>query len=170
MIDGDEGVADRRHGFVGVDARDRAARRGFARFEHADVPAGARAGRHAGGHIVAAGEHGELEARRARLADFEQHLAPLEAIADAYGVFVGAFDGEIFAEGGGLALELRFGFPPWPVVGGVDVDRLVGAAVDGEIGLAVAVDIGLPDDDRRSRQRGLFDAADDLFVLPDAEG
>ncbi len=112
---------------------------------------------------------GQLEAGQAGRGDSENRGAETIAISDEDGGFAHACGGEIFAERSPGADGMReFGVPSGIVFRGVSVDGFVWAAVDGEIGLAIAVEIGGAD--RNSAIDRIFeDAGLEGVALPSKE-
>src|SRR5215469_10547231 len=85
-------------------------------FDDTEIPAATCGDRHARRDILTRMD-AEFEARRARLCDLEQHIAPAELIADRDVVLIGAFEREILAEGVRRTGKLVRVLPPLPVIG-----------------------------------------------------
>ena len=124
------------------DALDRVARAHVALLEDPEVVAGPVVRIEERGHARLLEAQADLVTRHPWLGDLEDGVADAVAVADADGVVGHALDGEVLAEvarGQVVAAEL-----PRPVVVGravVDVHGAVLAAVGGQVGLAVAVDV-----------------------------
>ena len=113
-----------------------------------DIKAGAAAGQEALGHLVVAEFDAELVAGKARLGDNNLGRADGEAVAQVDGIFGQSLGGEILTELAQGKLEAgEFGFPEGVMFEGVAVDGFVFTAVNGEVGLAVAVEIELAEGD-----------------------
>ena len=117
-------------------------------------------------------EHfGELVAGITRLADLQAHLAPAPDIADARLVFQDPGEAQVLPERSGTVRLRRFELlgPAGPVLGRVGIDRLFRPAVDAQVALAVAADIGLGHRDGFGCHRLLANAAFDHVTAPLAE-
>src|SRR5262249_7125238 len=94
------------------------------------------------GHVRAIEAHAELVARDARLRDDELGRAHKQPVTDAELGLPQATDGEVLAEHApGEFGSWQLLAPELVVLGGIDVDRLLGSAVHREIGLAVAIQV-----------------------------
>jgi hypothetical protein len=127
---------------VAVDGNKFVAGGDYAFFEDAQVKPEPHGVQEALDHVIAAEFDAEFVARHARLDGDDFGGAHLKTIADVDGVFSESRGGEIFAESAPWKLDFReFGAPIGIVFAGVDVDSFIRAAVNGEIGLAVAIEI-----------------------------
>src|SRR5690606_36992409 len=132
-----------------------------ARLQHAVVPAGAAGGLHAPRHVGYAEAVVELPARLPALADFQQHGAEAEAVAQADAALVEPAGADVLAERARRTQQRRVPdvlAPGRVVVEGVVVDGLVGAAVDARIALFVAFQAEFADR-HRAGERMLVDRA-----------
>src|SRR6185295_11408789 len=94
--------------------------------------------------VLAVEPHGQLEAGQSRLGDDHLGGTDAEAVADVNLVLPPAFGREVLAEGApGKVLQLELAPPERVMLRRVDVDRLEGAAVDGEVRLAVSFQVEL---------------------------
>ena len=79
--------------------------------EHAQIPASPSVGHHRVDDAGSVGHHRQFVAGVARLADFEQNVAPLPAITDADGGLIDPRDGQILAKGTGSKGRIRIQLP-----------------------------------------------------------
>src|SRR5690606_23249481 len=153
-----EGVADARRPRLPLDQLDGAGRGHGAGREHPQVPAAAGGGDHAGPDVATAGVEGELVARRPGLADLHERLAPAEHVAEQDVALGQPGQGDVLAQVADVEGEALV--PPGRVVvDRVDVDGLVGPAVDPQVGLAVAGQVGRAELELRGVDPGLGDGA-----------
>ena len=138
----------------------------LAFFEDAEIVAQAHGVEEALDHVIAAKFDAELVAGHARLDGEDFRGADLKTVADVDGVFGESRGGEIFAECAPGKIDFgEFGAPIGVVFAGVDVDGFIGAAVDGEIRLAVAIEIEGAEMDGPFDGR-FEDAGFDLLAVP----
>ena len=112
-----------------------------------EVVAGAAAGEEPLDHVLPAEAKPELVARHPGLSDDQLRGADAESVADRDLLLERhPLDREVLAEGARSGSSSPSSLPPERVVlERVGVDRLRGAAVDGEVGLAVAVEVEAAD-------------------------
>ena len=133
------------------DRLDAVARSHLALHLDGEVVAGAAAGEKPLDHVFAAETKPELVAGQPRLGDDELGAADAEAVADRDLVLERqALDREVLAEGAEGQLLPELFLPVGVVLERVGIDRLRGAAVDGEVGLSVAVEVESTDRTRPS--------------------
>src|SRR5207247_297715 len=108
----------------------------------------------------------ELEARHAGLRHRELRGTDPESVPDVNAVLHQTFRREILAEGSpGEVHAGKLGAPECVMLGRIDVDGLVGAAVNGEVGLPVAFHVHASDFDRALHRR-LEDGREDGLPMP----
>ena len=131
-----------------------------------EVVAGAAAGEEPLDHVLAAEAKPELVAGQPGLGDDELGGADAEAVADRDLLLERQpLDREVLAEGAERQLLPELLPPEGVVLERVGVDRLRGAAVDGEVGLAVAVEVQATERDA-TLDRLLEDAGCHVASLP----
>ena len=93
-------------------------------------------------YVRAPESYGEFVARHARLRDLDHRSANAELIADVDGPFVQPLCGKVFAEHPVRQRPVgTFCLPDRIMLRGIDIHRFVAPAVNGEVGLLVAVEI-----------------------------
>ena len=106
------------------------------------VKPGAPAAQKAFHHVVAVEPGAQLVAGQARFGDRQFDGADAQSVADVEFFFQQTFGGEVFTEGARRQFFIaELAAPEMVVLGRVDVDRLARPAVDGQVGLAIAVNI-----------------------------
>ena len=154
-------------GGIAVDDFDGVSGCELAFFEDGEVEPAGVAFDEALDHVVAIEADRDFVAGDAGLRDHQESGTDAELVTDVEGIFEQAFGCEILAESS--PREVRFWELPAPVgivLGGVGVDRLIGATMDGEVGLAVAAQIDTVQFDRALD--GIFeDASGNLRSLPE---
>ena len=141
-------LGERFDGFAGMDE---------AFFLDGEVDAGLAGFEKGFDHACILESKAELVAGETGLGDDEACGADTELVADVDEILGHSFGREVFAERtwGKAATEL--GLPAVVVFGGVGVDGLIGAAVNGEVGLGVAVEVETSQDD--GVRHGVFEDA-----------
>lgn len=162
MID----IGDRDGGGIAMDDFDFVSGGELAFFDDGEVEAAGVAFDEALDHVVAIKADRDFVAGHARLRNLQKSRADAELVADVERVFEQALGGEVFAESPPWKVRLGELLAPVRVVfGRVGVDGFVGAAVHGEIGLAVATQVELLEFDGALDGR-LEDSGGDLSSLP----
>src|SRR6516164_5036381 len=110
----------------------------------------------------------EFVAGHAGLSDLQNRTPPLKPISYRDHRLVGTFDCEILAECTRLTKKAAH-FPPWPMIRGIGVHRLVGPAMMFAIGLRVACKIYRADRDRVRDDGPFLDCRDQRFAAIEAE-
>src|SRR5215471_3175189 len=91
--------------------------------------------------VVALEFRGELEARQPRLGDFEDDAADLQLIAGTDDLFGDSSSGEVLSQRTPFQPLTEFLLPEGVIFRRIQVHRLVLAAMDGEVGLSVAIQV-----------------------------
>jgi hypothetical protein len=136
--------------------------------EDAQVGAGTAGVREQLDHLRVAEPQAELEARLPGLADLELDGPDPPALADHGICDIDALEREVLAEHARPEVTGQPRRPPGGVLGGIRVDRLVGAAVDAPVGLVIAIDVHARDPDAAVHRR-LADRAHDGPAAPHAD-
>ncbi len=148
---------DRSDGIAGPD---------FALAGHGQIKAGPAAPQKALHHVRPAEADAELETRHAGLRHHELGRTDPESLPDVNAVLHETFRREILAERPpGKVHAGKFGAPERVVLRRVDVDGLVGAAVHVEVGLPVAFQVQASNFDR-ARHGRLEDRRQDGLPMP----
>jgi hypothetical protein len=121
---------------------DRLVQAGDAWFEQPQVPPAPSGGEESLDNLWALGCQSELEAGVARLADLQHGRSPLPDVAEMDSSLVDAGEGQILPKGAGSIRNGRAQLlgPPGIVIAGIDVDRLIGPAMETQVGLMVSND------------------------------
>src|SRR6478672_2867410 len=141
-----EVIGDRDGVFIAREQSDVVAGADLALFDDSEVEPRASALEKPLHHVGAIEANRQLDARHSRLGDDELGAADAKTVADADVALDEAVGGEILAEGAPRQRKVAELLAPVRVMlRWIDVDRLVDAAVDGEVGLLVAGEI-VPND------------------------
>jgi hypothetical protein len=131
-----------------------------------DIVAVAAALVKAADHLIGAEADAQFVAGHARLGDDDFGGADGEAVADVDVGLERTFEGEVLAEDAGRQRKAgELCLPVFVVRDGVAVDGFLGAAVHGEVRLAVAVEVEGAESDAAG-DRLLKDRSGDLVIMP----